>query len=74
MTLRCSVLDLLSGGILTKWWQELKVTSVDCSALETAPIELKTVLTPFLLLILGMLAGVGVLGGERLASRSMRGI
>lgn len=48
--------------------------NADCSALETAPIELKTVLTPFLLLALGMLVGVGVLGGERLASRSMRGV
>ncbi|XP_047487269.1 uncharacterized protein LOC125038075 [Penaeus chinensis] len=68
------VLDLLSGGILTKWWQELEVISADCSALETAPIELKTVLTPVLLLALGMLVGVGFLGIERLASRSMKGV
>ncbi|XP_042876134.1 glutamate receptor-like [Penaeus japonicus] len=67
------VLDLLSGGLLTKWWEELKVISNDCTALETAPIELKTVLTPFLLLVLSMSVAFSVLVVERLASRSMRG-
>ncbi|XP_042873441.1 probable glutamate receptor [Penaeus japonicus] len=48
------VLDIISSGFLRKWWQELSNKGNDCNALETVPIELKTVLTPFLLLIFGI--------------------
>ncbi|XP_063600734.1 glutamate receptor 1-like [Penaeus indicus] len=59
------VLDIISSGLLKKWWQELSLTSTDCSALETQPIELKTVLTPFLLLSGSILVSLGVLLVER---------
>lgn len=61
-----SVLDIKSSGIMTKWWKELTVKKKDCSALETAPIILKTVLTPFLLLVLAIVVSLFVLLFERL--------
>ncbi|XP_070000318.1 probable glutamate receptor [Penaeus vannamei] len=60
------VLDIKSSGIMTKWWKELTVKKKDCSALETAPIILKTVLTPFLLLVLAIVVSLFVLLFERL--------
>ncbi|XP_042873579.1 uncharacterized protein LOC122254125 [Penaeus japonicus] len=63
------VLDIISSGIMIKWWRELTVTQADCNALTTAPIELKTVLTPFLLLGLSIVASLGFLVVERLVKR-----
>ncbi|XP_042891241.1 probable glutamate receptor [Penaeus japonicus] len=58
------LLDIQSLGLLQKWWLDLDVDRADCNALVTAPIELKTVLTPFLLLGCSVLASVGVLAVE----------
>ncbi|XP_063600692.1 glutamate receptor ionotropic, kainate 5-like [Penaeus indicus] len=63
------VLDILSAGLMRKWWLETYDSNTKCNLLETAPIELKTVLTPFLLLGLSILLALGVLAGELVASR-----
>ncbi|XP_069974767.1 uncharacterized protein [Penaeus vannamei] len=55
------ILDIVSSGLLRKWWTELSYSTTDCSALEATPIELKTVLTPFLLLGLSALVSLGIL-------------
>lgn len=49
---------------MRKWWLETYDSNIKCSHLETAPIELKTVLTPQLLLGLGVLLALGLLAGE----------
>ncbi|XP_037803577.1 uncharacterized protein LOC119597999 [Penaeus monodon] len=67
------VLDIISSGLLKKWWQELSITSTDCNALETQPIELKTVLTPFLLLIGSILVSLGALLVERVTANVFQG-
>ncbi|XP_037803575.1 uncharacterized protein LOC119597997 [Penaeus monodon] len=67
------VLDIISSGLLKKWWQELSITSTDCNALETQPIELKTVLTPFLLLIGSILVSLGALLVERVTANVFSG-
>ncbi|XP_042855749.1 uncharacterized protein LOC122242520 [Penaeus japonicus] len=59
------ILDIASSGLLRKWWLELSFTATDCSAIDTAPIELQTVLTPFLLLGFGVLGSLGILVAER---------
>ncbi|XP_047488283.1 glutamate receptor 1-like isoform X1 [Penaeus chinensis] len=59
------ILDIVSSGLLRKWWMEMSYSATDCSALEAAPIELKTVLTPFLLLGLIALFSLGILAAER---------
>ncbi|XP_042892008.1 probable glutamate receptor [Penaeus japonicus] len=59
------VLDIRSAGLMRKWWLELSVDKSDCNALATAPIELKTVLTPFLLLLLSLVVSLSVLAVER---------
>ncbi|ROT84725.1 putative glutamate receptor ionotropic, delta-1 isoform X2 [Penaeus vannamei] len=59
------ILDIVSSGLLRKWWTELSYSTTDCSALEATPIELKTVLTPFLLLGLSALVSLGILAAER---------
>lgn len=43
----------------------MSYSTTDCSALEATPIELKTVLTPFLLLGLSALVSLGILAAER---------
>lgn len=53
-------MDMLSVGLIRKWWQELKADN-DCGNRETSAIELKTVLTPFLLLSASILLSVGIL-------------
>ncbi|ROT77379.1 putative glutamate receptor ionotropic, delta-1 [Penaeus vannamei] len=68
------LLDIQSVGLLQKWWMELNVARTDCSALVTAPIELKTVLTPFLLLGCSLLVSLGVLAAEVVAYRNGRPI
>ncbi|XP_069974834.1 glutamate receptor ionotropic, delta-1-like [Penaeus vannamei] len=57
------VMDMLSVGLIRKWWQELKADS-DCGNRETSAIELKTVLTPFLLLSVSILVSAGILAIE----------
>ncbi|XP_047488127.1 probable glutamate receptor [Penaeus chinensis] len=63
------VVDILSAGLMRKWWLETYDSNTKCNLLETAPIELKTVLTPFLLLGLSILLVLGVLAGELVVSR-----
>lgn len=53
-------MDMLSVGLIRKWWQELKADN-DCGNRETSAIELKTVLTPFLLLSASILLSAGIL-------------
>lgn len=60
-----SVLDIKASGIMTKWWKELTVKKKDCNVLETAPIILKTVLTPFLLLAVASAVSLCVMLLER---------
>ncbi|XP_047488084.1 probable glutamate receptor [Penaeus chinensis] len=54
------VMDILSVGLIRKWLQELKADN-DCGNRETSAIELKTVLTPFLLLSVSILLSAGIL-------------
>ncbi|XP_042893583.1 glutamate receptor-like [Penaeus japonicus] len=48
-----------------KWWKELAGKRTDCAALESAPVELKTILTPLLLVALASLTSLAVLYVER---------
>ncbi|XP_042855556.1 glutamate receptor 1-like [Penaeus japonicus] len=54
-----------------KWWLEMNVSNKGCDALETSPIELKTVVTPFILLGLSVLVSMAVLVAERCLKRHM---
>ncbi|XP_047488310.1 probable glutamate receptor isoform X2 [Penaeus chinensis] len=58
------ILDMLSAGFFKKWWMEMNVNNNVCAALETAPIELRTIVTPFIVLGLGVLVALGVLAAE----------
>lgn len=60
---------MLSAGFFRKWWMEMNVNNNVCDALETAPIELRTIVTPFIVLGLGVLVALGVLASECLFSR-----
>ncbi|XP_047488086.1 probable glutamate receptor [Penaeus chinensis] len=66
------LLDIQSVGLLRKWWMEIDVARADCNALVTAPIELKTVLTPFLLLGFSLLVSLGILAVEVVVYRNKR--
>ncbi|XP_037803608.1 probable glutamate receptor [Penaeus monodon] len=66
------LLDIQSVGLLRKWWMEIDVARADCNALVTAPIELKTVLTPFLLLGLSLMVSLGILALEVVVYRNKR--
>ncbi|XP_037803358.1 probable glutamate receptor [Penaeus monodon] len=68
------VLEILSSGLLRKWWLELNVKTNDCNQLETAPIEIQTVLTPFLLLGVSLLLAFVFLAAERWRSTRVRSV
>ncbi|XP_069981126.1 glutamate receptor ionotropic, delta-1 [Penaeus vannamei] len=67
------ILDLSSSGLLSKFWLEVKVTTNDCDALETASLEFLTVVTSFLVLVVGAVVSFGLLGAEWLLSRRIWG-
>nr|XP_027220826.1 probable glutamate receptor [Penaeus vannamei] len=67
------ILDLGSSGLLSKFWLEVKVTTNDCGALETASLEFLTVVTSFLVLVVGAVVSFGLLGAEWLLSRRIWG-
>nr|XP_027227006.1 uncharacterized protein LOC113818977 [Penaeus vannamei] len=67
------ILDLGSSGLLSKFWLEVKVTTNDCGALETASLVFLTVVTSFLVLVVGAVVSFGLLGAEWLLSRRIWG-
>ncbi|XP_047480180.1 probable glutamate receptor [Penaeus chinensis] len=58
------ILDMLSGGLPKKWWGEFSGQKTDCTALESGPVELKTVITAFLLITLGIVISLAILSVE----------
>ncbi|XP_047488129.1 glutamate receptor ionotropic, kainate 1-like [Penaeus chinensis] len=68
------VLEILSSGLLRKWWLELNVKTNDCNQLETAPIEIQTVVTPFLLLGVSLFMAFVFLAAERWRSTRVRNV
>lgn len=66
-------MDILMAGLPTKWWLELNDVKEDCSLPETSAIEIKTILTPFLVLGLSMLVSFGFLCFEFLLKRDIGG-
>lgn len=64
------ILDMMSAGFFRKWWMDMNVNNNACDALETSPIKLKTVVTPFILLGLSVLVALGILAAECFSRRS----
>ncbi|XP_069974745.1 probable glutamate receptor [Penaeus vannamei] len=67
------IMDILMAGLPTKWWLELKHVTEDCNLPQTSAIELKTMLTPFLVLGIGILVSFGFLCAEVLLRRDSSG-
>ncbi|XP_069974852.1 probable glutamate receptor [Penaeus vannamei] len=67
------VMDIMSTGLLRKWWRDWSTEAKNCDLLQNAPVGMKAVFGPFFMLAVALASSVLVFVGEVLRSRGQGG-
>ncbi|XP_071523389.1 probable glutamate receptor [Panulirus ornatus] len=66
------ILRMKTTGLMMKWHKEWMPTPVECNDIEFSPVELRIVVTPFILLGTGMAIALFFLAAENISSNKKR--
>lgn len=59
-----SVLDILSSGLVEKWWRDWTTEAGSCGPLQNEPVGVKTVFGPFFVFSVALVGSLCVLACE----------